>query len=252
MEELIKVTQNDNGVKIVSARELHEGLEIKTEFRKWFPRMCEYGFDENIDYARVSQKCPTLGGVQEKVDYAITLDMAKHIAMIQRTELGKKYRQYFIECEKQLIEIKDSYMISDPVERAKRWIEEEQERQRLALENKELTKEVIHKEDVIIGLVDEISLADKRQILNRVVRYNGAKYSERWNALYREFENKFHINLKRRYDTYNENNKPKMKSKLDYIDKVMNKIPELYDIACKLYENDVNALVEEMYSLNKK
>ena len=114
-------------------------------------------------------------------------------------------------------------MISDPVERALRWIEEEKERQRLSEENKKLTDEVIHKEDVIVGLVEKIDLADMRQILNRVVRYNGAKYSERWNELYKQFEMKYHINLKRRYDTYNENNKPKMKSKLDYIDKVMGK-----------------------------
>lgn len=110
-------------------------------------------------------------------------------------------------------------------------------------------KEIEHKEDVIIGLVDEISLAEKRQILNRVVRYNHANYRERWSVLYREFENKYHINLQHRFSAYNENNKPKCKSKLDYIDRVMNKVPELYEIAAKLYENDVKALVEEIYSV---
>ena len=60
---------------------------------------------------------------------------------------------------------------------------------------------------------------------------------------------KYHIDLKRRFNTYNENNKPKLKNKLDYIDKVLNKIPELYEIACKLYENDVKELVKEMYGI---
>lgn len=110
-------------------------------------------------------------------------------------------------------------------------------------------KEIEHKENVIIGLVDDITLAEKRQILNRVVRYNHANYRDRWSTLYREFENKYHINLQHRYETYNENHKPKCKGKLDYIDKVMNKVPELYEIATKLYENDVKALVEEMYSI---
>lgn len=109
-------------------------------------------------------------------------------------------------------------------------------------------KEIEHKEDVIIGLVDKISLAEKRQVLNQVVRYNHANYQERWSVLYREFENKYHISLQHRFSTYNENNKPKCKSKLDYIDRVMNKVPELYEIAAKLYENDVKALVEEIYS----
>lgn len=110
--------------------------------------------------------------------------------------------------------------------------------------------EIKHKEDVIIGLVDEITLAEKRQILNRVVR-KCKNYSERWSELYKNFEMKYHINLTSRFESYNENHKPKMTNKLDYIDKVMNKIPELYDIACKLYENDVKALVNEMYALHK-
>lgn len=112
---------------------------------------------------------------------------------------------------------------------------------------KKQREEIEHKEDVIIGLVDNISLAEKRQILNRVVRYNHANYQERWKLLYREFENKYHIDLQKRLDSYNENNKPKCKNKLDYIDRVMHKIPELYEIAVKLFENDVKALVEEMY-----
>lgn len=120
-------------------------------------------------------------------------------------------------------------------------------KQNAIIENQK--KEIEHKDNVIIGLVDDITLAEKRQILNRVVRYNHANYRERWSVLYREFENKYHINLQHRFSAYNENNKPKCKSKLDYIDRVMNKVPELYEIAAKLYENDVKALVEEIYSV---
>ena len=79
-EELIKVNKENN---TVSARELHKFLEIGTRFDKWFIRMCEYGFNENDDFIRVAQKCPTLGGTQTIIDYAITLDMAKEISMIQ-------------------------------------------------------------------------------------------------------------------------------------------------------------------------
>ena len=104
MSDLIKITTKD-GKQLVSARELHDFLEIKTEFRKWFPRMCEYGFVENVDFTRAFQKCPTLGGIQTVADYAITIDMAKEISMIQRTEKGKQARLYFIECEKKLKEV---------------------------------------------------------------------------------------------------------------------------------------------------
>ncbi|MDU5010636.1 MAG: BRO family protein [Clostridium sp.] len=114
-------------------------------------------------------------------------------------------------------------------------------------------KEIEHKEDVIVGLVDEISLAEKRQILNRVVRYKGANYRERWNELYKQFEMKYHIeSIKNKLEKYNKIHKPKLKSKVDYIDKVMNKIPELYEIACKLYENDVRELAKNLYSLNEE
>ena len=100
MNELINITLNDNHEPIVSGRQLHEALGVKTEYRKWFGRMSEYGFEENQDFARVTQKCPTPGGLQDMTDHIIKLDMAKEIAMIQRTDKGKEVRQYFIQVEK--------------------------------------------------------------------------------------------------------------------------------------------------------
>ncbi|MDP4121013.1 MAG: transporter [Bacillota bacterium] len=112
-------------------------------------------------------------------------------------------------------------------------------------------KEIEHKEDVIINLIDEVELAEKRQVLNRVVRYNNANFQERWRELYKQFEMKYHIDLKLRFDSYNKSHKPKMSNKLDYVDKIMGKLPELYEIACKLYENDIKELTDEIYKLNK-
>lgn len=84
----------------VSARALHTGLGIRSNFTTWFDRMCEYGFTE-VDY----KKCfPNLesgcNGGQNRVDYLISVDMAKQICMIQRSEKGKQIRQYFIDLEK--------------------------------------------------------------------------------------------------------------------------------------------------------
>ena len=100
MNELINVTLNENHEPVVSGRQLHETLGVKTEYKKWFKRMAEYGFAENEDYLRVTQKCPTLGGLQDVTDHIIKLDMAKEIAMIQRTDKGKEVRKYFIQVEK--------------------------------------------------------------------------------------------------------------------------------------------------------
>lgn len=127
---------------------------------------------------------------------------------------------------------------------------EVEKNEQLEIENKELVKEVEYKEDVIVGLVDEITLAEKRQLINRVVRSGGQnKTQERWTELYKQFEQKYHINLKLRLERYNQENKPKLKNRLDYIDKKLSKIPELYEIACKLYENDIKALMDELYGL---
>lgn len=96
---LIKIETREDGQQVVSGRELHEFLQIGTEYRKWFPRMCEYGFTENVDFIRVYQKCLTLGGEQEIVNHKLTVSMAKELAMLARNEQGKKARQYFIQVE---------------------------------------------------------------------------------------------------------------------------------------------------------
>jgi P1-antirepressor homolog len=100
MNELINVSLNDNQEPVVSGRQLHEVLEVKTEYKKWFSRMTEYGFNENEDFLKVTQKCLTSSTGQNTTDHVIKLDMAKEIAMIQRTERGKQVRQYFIQVEK--------------------------------------------------------------------------------------------------------------------------------------------------------
>ena len=106
--ELIKIIERE-GRQLVSGRELHEFLEIRTKYKDWFRRMVEYGFEEEIDFIRVAQKRATnnlKNPVTTVIDHVISIDMAKEISMIQRTEKGKVARQYFINCEKKLKEVK--------------------------------------------------------------------------------------------------------------------------------------------------
>ena len=102
MNELLKINY-ETEQPTVSARELYEGLEIKTAFKDWFPRMAAYGFEENQDFILVAQKRATnnpKNPIATYNDYQISVDMAKQICMIQRSEKGKQYRQYFIDLEK--------------------------------------------------------------------------------------------------------------------------------------------------------
>ena len=105
MTELIKITTNESGNQVVSARELHKFLEVETRFNDWISRMMNYGFVENVDYQVLLKNEYNLSGGRPSTDYALTLDTAKEISMIQRSEKGKLARQYFIECEKRLREI---------------------------------------------------------------------------------------------------------------------------------------------------
>lgn len=96
MNELIKIIY-DNDRPTVLARELHEFLEVSTEYRHWFPRMCEYGFIEGQDFR--SFLTESIGG-RPAQDAQLSIDMAKEICMLQRNEKGKQARQYFIQLEK--------------------------------------------------------------------------------------------------------------------------------------------------------
>lgn len=100
LENLIPISITEESDVLISARDLHDFLEIKTNFRIWYPRMIDYGFVEKEDYQKVYEKTNTLGGQQTVVDYMMNVDMAKEIAVIQRSEKGREARTYFIKVEK--------------------------------------------------------------------------------------------------------------------------------------------------------
>lgn len=103
MNELLKINYEAEQ-PTVSARDLHEALEINTRFNDWFSRMAEYGFENGVDFNLLKNEKVRLEGNREVkrdiMDYQISVDMAKQICMIQRSEKGKLYRQYFIDLEK--------------------------------------------------------------------------------------------------------------------------------------------------------
>ncbi|SUO88741.1 phage antirepressor KilAC domain-containing protein [Streptococcus uberis] len=101
MNELVNITLNENHEPVVSARDLHKGLEVKSKYNDWLKRMLDYGFSEGIDYIAITQKKVTAQGNQsEFIEHVFNLDAAKEIAMIQRNDKGKEVRKYFIQVEK--------------------------------------------------------------------------------------------------------------------------------------------------------
>lgn len=92
--------EGSHGGKAVMGRDLHEFLEVRRDYTNWFKQMTEYGFSAGQDFTPILAKNNGRGRPQQ--DHAISLDMAKEISMIQRTERGKQARQYFIECERRM------------------------------------------------------------------------------------------------------------------------------------------------------
>ena len=95
MDELIRINF-DSDRPTVSGRDLHAALEVRTAYKDWFPRMCDYGFEEGTDFCSFLSE--STGG-RPATDHQLTIAMAKELCMIQRSEAGRKFRQYFIKVE---------------------------------------------------------------------------------------------------------------------------------------------------------
>ena len=222
--------------------------------------MVEYGFTENIDFVSLSEKSEKPLGGRPSIDHQLTVSMAKEIAMLQRTDKGKQARQYFLELEEKWNS--PDAVFARALSMANKKIDSlKVVNLKLLDKNKEQEQELTHKSSVIDGLCANISIPEKRQILNSVVRHKGADYKVRWNALYNLFDMTYHIDTKKRYDNYQarwnaltrserkEQGLVRLGSKLDYVEKELKLVNELYDIACKLYESDINELVKQLFEL---
>ena len=139
MEEIIKITEH-NGKRAVNARELHQFLESKQQFANWIQNRIEkYGFVENQDFCSFNKVIKRETGATTITEYALSVDMAKELSMVENNEKGRLARKYFIECEKIAREgMVASYQIEDPIKRAEKWIEEQKEKKALEAKNQEM------------------------------------------------------------------------------------------------------------------
>ncbi|EDO1095924.1 phage antirepressor Ant [Listeria monocytogenes] len=148
--EMLPVLENEKGEKFVDARMLHEKLLVNTRFNDWISRMIgNYGYENGLDFYSTLSK--TNG--RPSTNYFLTLDTAKELAMVQNNEMGRSIRKYFIEVEKQARKLATeyptfSYMIEDPVARAEKWIEEQQEKQEVLKKLEEQKPKVVFAEAV--------------------------------------------------------------------------------------------------------
>lgn len=202
MNELIKVTYS-NDRPVVSARELHEFLEVGADYRHWFPRMCEYGFTAGVDFNPVKIDRVQMEGnrtVNREVDDAsLTIDMAKEICMLQRTEKGKQARQYFIQLEKdwnspekvmaRALDIAHKQLAELKGENVKLLAENEQQRQVIADFEpvRQYVDTILHSKGSLATSQIAADYGVSARALNRILHEEGIqhKVNSQW-ILYRE------------------------------------------------------------------
>ena len=193
MNELLKVNYDNDRITL-SARELHEFLGIGTQYTKWFDRMNEYGFYENVDYQAISQKRLTAQGNETTyIDHEITLDMAKEIAMIQRSDKGKEVRQYFLELERRWNS--PEAVMNRALEYSRKQVKAlMEEKQGLIEENKELKPKAL--------FADAVSASNESILIGqlaKLIRQNGYEIGQ--NRLFEWMrENEYLIKKGERYN----------------------------------------------------
>lgn len=110
MNELITLKTSEGGERTVSGRELHEFLEVDTRFNDWIAnKIKEYGFIKGTDYNSFTENL--VKGGRPRVEYELTINMAKELSMLEKNEKGKLARTYFINCEKQLETLKTQLIL---------------------------------------------------------------------------------------------------------------------------------------------
>lgn len=250
---MIKLELKEDGRILVSAIELHNFLEIKTRYDKWFLRLIEkYDFVENEDYIVVGQKRPSneIKGFTEYTEHFVTIDVAKEIAMVTNNDNGRKARKYFIEAEKELRKIK------------------EENKQELPLKEKLLLDIMNSNDDISRAIVinnyqnqyvkplesDNKNKQEliERRLINDIIRRKGIdKIKERGNLLYEFYEQNKGINLSLQVENYNQRQikKKDCVNKIQYIENIINDMNGLYIMAVKLFESDYKEQLKEKIEL---
>ena len=177
LNSLLPISEN-NGKKAVNARSLHSFLEAKRDFSTWIKdRIDKYDFVENQDYVVFPNFGENPKGGRPQIEYALSIGMAKELSMVEGNEKGKQARKYFIACEESRKELsrKEILMIA---------LKAEEEKEKLALENKNLKAENLelqHQSEYA-----RFVLQSKKTVLVTQIAQDYGMTAIRFNALLRD------------------------------------------------------------------
>lgn len=193
MNDLIKISVNDNNEQTVSGRDLHEFLEVGTQYSKWIERKVDkYGFVENIDFITVSQKRLTVQGNETTYkEHILKISMAKELAMLENNEKGKQARLYFIKCEEEYKNQIRNNLPQTYIQALEKLLESEKEKEKLKLENIQQKQQLIEYEpkvtyyDLILKSPNSITITliakdygKSGQWMNKFLKEQGIQYKQ--------------------------------------------------------------------------
>lgn len=183
MLQITNTKINNQEINAVSARELHKFLECTERFSAWFERMCQYGFEEQQDFTGVKSFTVVNNGAEKPLDdFMISIDMAKEISMLQRSDKGKEARKYFIECEKQLKDLTPKFANMSPQLQLLIQMEQQQNEIKATLDfQAEQLKSVEHKLSqtdaaTITTLLQDLPICMELMLMTRPQTKQGAKH----------------------------------------------------------------------------
>lgn len=246
-EEEYKYKQENN---LLTEAELNRGKFVEL-LHKTLLDIIRDEFDEEIAEQKILLSEYKDNSGRKLPMFILTLEQAKQLLIRESKYVRKAVIKYIEKLESEIkdlqsqISLKDRLLVNiinsnGELELATNLNKYEMQYVKpLEINLKDTQNKLEHKQNVINGISNEIKLKSQRQFLNEIIRMKGVdKIRDRWNVLYREYENHKHINLKARIESYNIVNKSKIKSKLQYIDEKLNDITTLYKIAVKLFESD--------------
>ncbi len=229
----IEIKETNQG-QAVSARELFKNLKAKGDFSTWCKRMFDYGFVENVDYSliKIGER-----NAHNKTDYVLSIDCAKEISMLQRTEVGKAARLYFIEQEKKAL---NPYANLNKVDMLRLALESEERNQLLEEQIKIQAPKVSYVDKVLdskaVYVTNQIAkeLGTSAVSLNRML--NKAKVIYKQNGtwlLYAKYQNKNYTKTKTYTYTDSEGNQ-KTSMQLVWLERGRQFIHELFNENLKI------------------
>lgn len=232
MTELIKITTNEEGAQVVSARELHKFLEVGKVFGAWITeRIDQYGFIENQDFVVYSEIGKNPKGGRPLKEYLLSMDMAKEISMVEKSDKGKLARQYFIECEKKLKEVVQKPMTTAQMFalQAQALLEIEQRQNEQDERIRRLEENQRENEAALKAIpLEEVTLPElpERQQINQLARLyagsTGVNFREVWNKVYQELYYRFNISIRAYKKNLGETSYLDVAERIGCLDKIKN------------------------------